>query len=75
MKFGNAIVKPNKVKEFVINRDKDYLEEIERLNNIINDINYYIEQRCNEDIDDTEKAILHSIELISKGIIKVAKEN
>lgn len=48
--------------------------EIEELKQRLEDINYYIEQRCKEEISETEKAILQSIELISKGIVKAVKE-
>lgn len=49
------------------------LKEIERLNNIINDLNYYIKQRTEENIIDELRIELKNIELISKGIIKVVK--
>lgn len=62
--FKNETLK-NEIEE----KDK----EIDRLNNIINDLNYYIKQRTEENITDELRIELKNIELISKGIIKVVK--
>lgn len=57
---------------------KDRVHELydsnEELKQRLEDINYYIEQRCKEEISETERAILRSVELISKGIVKVVRE-
>lgn len=50
-------------------------DENKELQQRLDDINYYIEQRCNEDINDIEKAILQSIILIANGTIKVVRDD
>ena len=49
-------------------------KEIERLNKILEDINYYIEQITKENITDEVRIELRNIELMSKGIVKVVRE-
>lgn len=66
-KFGNSIVKPNKVKEFVINRDKDYLEEIERLNNIIGKaIGLIYDYQMNDEENVNYKELLYVLKGVDK---------
>lgn len=48
-------------------------KEIERLNKILEDINFYIKQRTEENISDEVRIELRNIELITNGTIKVVK--
>lgn len=47
----------------------------EDLEKRLDDIIYYANKRIEEDIDDTERAILQSIILIANGTIKVVKDD
>lgn len=48
--------------------------EIERLNKILEDINLYIKARTNESVSNEVRIELRNIELMSKGIVKVVRE-
>lgn len=60
--------------EMLKDRVHDLYDENENLKSILKDINYYIKQRVEENIPDKVRMELTNIELISKGIIKVVKE-
>ena len=47
----------------------------EELEKRLDDIIYYANKRIEEDIDDTERAILQSIILIANGTIKAVRDD
>lgn len=63
----------NEYKETIAENMKLIVEN-HKLKQRLEDIEYFIKQRCEEDISETESAILQSIALISNGTIKVVRE-